>query len=261
MTEMTIIVKDVNDIALRTPAIAPGILVKPLLDESNSVSMRVGLMSWSAGSKSQTQPHYHSVEELQLVLQGHATLTDCSGDKYALNPGTVFLCPPGVEGAHAIENTSDFPMTLLFIYPRQDYDTVKCAPADGQRLHNRILLRNIEDIAVEPQRSPKVRTKRLCDERNADHLVAGIMWWDPGSRLDGLQPHCHSVEEFQLVLYGNATLTDCNRDEHPLREGVMFHCPAGLGGVHGIENTSDFPMSLLFAYPAQEFETTTYLPD
>jgi len=201
------------------------------------------------------------VEELQLVLQGHATLTDCNGDKYALNPGTMFLCPPGVEGVHAIENTSDFPMTLLFIYPRQDYDTGKYAAADGRRHRSKILLRSIEDIALEPQRSPKVRTKRLCDERNAEHLVAGIMWWDPGSRLDGLQPHYHSVEEFQLVLYGNATLTDCNRDEHPLREGVMFHCPAGLGGVHGIENTSDFPMSLLFAYPAQEFETTTYLPD
>ena len=30
---------------------------------------------------------------------------------------------------------------------------------------------------------------------------------------------------FQFVLYSKATLTDCNGERHPLREGVMSHCP------------------------------------
>ena len=257
MTEMTMIIRDVNDIPVRTAPNTPGIFVKPLVDESNSKSMRAGLMSWAPGTKSQTQPHYHSVEEFQLVLHGHATLEDCNGDKYALKPGAMFLCPPGVEGAHGIESTSDFPMTLLFIYPRQDYETVKYA-ASGEKHRSTMVIQNIEDIKLQPQRFPGVRTKRICEKGNAEHLLAGIMWWDPGSKLAGVQPHYHSVEEFQLVLYGNATLTDCNRKRHPLREGVMFHCPPGIGGVHGIENTSDLPMSLLFAYPTQELESTPY---
>jgi quercetin dioxygenase-like cupin family protein len=259
MTEMTMIIRNVNDIPLRTPPIAPGILVKALVDESNSKLMRVGLMSWAPGTKSQTQPHYHSVEELQFVVSGHATLRDCNGEKYPLKPGTVFLCPPGVEGVHQIENTSDFPMTLLFIYPRQDYETIKYDISSGKKLKSSIFIRDIEDFKVEPQKSPDVRTKRIGNEKNADYLTAGIMWWGPGSKLTGVQPHYHSVEEFQLVLYGNASLTDCNGEKHSLGEGAMFHCPPGIGGLHGIENTSNFPMSLLFAYPSQDFESTPYL--
>lgn len=178
MTDMTMIVRDVNDIALRTPSIAPGILVKALLDESNSRSMRAGLMSWAPGTRSQTQPHYHSVEELQVVLQGHATLKDCNGKPYPLRPGTIFLCPPGIEGGHTIENTSDFPMTLLFIYPRQDFETVKYEPASVTKHQNRIVMQNIEDVKLEPQTCPNVRTKRICHKGNAENLLAGIMWWD-----------------------------------------------------------------------------------
>ena len=258
MTEMTMIIKDINDIPIKTPPNTPGIFVKALLDESNSKSMRAGLMSWAPGTKSQTQPHYHSVEEFQLVLDGHATLEDCNGMKHPLKPGTMFLCPPGAGGAHGIENASDFPMTLLFIYPRQDYETVKF-DTSGKKQRSTMLIRDIADVGLQPQTSPGVRTKRVCEKGTAENLLVGIMWWDAGSKLAGVQPHYHSVEEFQLVLYGNATLTDCNRNTHPLREGVMFHCPPGIGGVHGIENTSDFPMSLLFAYPTQELESTPYL--
>ena len=258
MTEMTMIIRDVDEIPLRSPFNTPCILVKPLVDETNSRSMRAGLMSWGPGSKSQTQPHYHSVEEFQFVLHGHSTLEDCNGEKHPLRPGTMFLCPPGVEGAHGIENTSDFPMTLLFIYPRQDYETVKYTPS-GNKYRPSIVFQNIEHIQLQPERAPGVRTKRVCEKGNAEHLLAGIMWWDPGSKLAGIQPHYHSVEEFQLVLSGNATLTDCNGEKHRLREGVMFHCPPGIGGVHGIENTSDLPMSLLFAYPTQELESTPFL--
>ena len=149
MTEMTIIIKDVNDIPAITSTTGPGILVKLLLNEANSKSMRAGLMSFGPGTKSQSQPHYHSVEELQLVINGHATLEDCNGDKYPLKPGTIFLCPPGIEGVHGIENTSDFPMTLLFIYPSQDYQTVKYdAPISGTRRQNKIFIRNIEDFKL-----------------------------------------------------------------------------------------------------------------
>jgi quercetin dioxygenase-like cupin family protein len=251
-------IRDINDMPLRSPPI-PGIPVKALADENNSKSMRVGIMSWGPGTKSQTQPHYHSVEELQVVLSGHATLHDCNGQKHSLKPGTVFLCPPGIEGLHQIENTSDFAMTLLFVYPRLDFETVKGEIPANKKMKSSIFIRELEDFPVEPQKSPDVRTKMICDKRNAANLTAGIMWWNPGGKLTGVQPHHHSVEEFQLVLYGNSTLTDCNGDKYPLNEGTMFLCPPGIGGVHGIENTSNFPMSLVFAYPSQDYETTPYL--
>ncbi|MFC2020593.1 cupin domain-containing protein [Chloroflexota bacterium] len=259
MTDMTMFIKDINDIPVTMPPASPGIFTKPLVDEHNSKSMRVGLMSWGPRTQSQTQPHYHSVEEFQLVISGHAILKDCNGEKHALKPGTMFICPPGVEGTHEIENTSDFPMTLLFIYPSQDFETVKYDLASGKKHENKIIIRNIEDIKIQPQIVPDVRKKIVCDESSADHLLVGIMWWDPGSKLTGVQPHYHSDEEFQLVLYGNAKLTDCNGKNHPLSEGVIFHCPPGIGGVHGIENTSEFPMSLLYAYPTQEVQSTPYL--
>jgi quercetin dioxygenase-like cupin family protein len=259
MTEMAMIIRDVKDIAVTTPPTAPGIFTKVLADESNSRSMRVGLMSWAPGTRSQTQPHYHSVEELQLVLHGHATLEDSNGDKYALRPGTMFLCPPGIEGTHGIENTSDFPMTLLFIYPRQVYETVKCqAPVSGRRLQNKIALRHIEDVTLQPQtqRFPNASFKMICGKGDAANLSAGIMWLEPGGKVPGVY---HSVEEFQLVLYGNAALSDCNGQGHRLREGVMLLCPPGAGGAHGVENTGDSPTCILFAYPSQEFETTPYV--
>ncbi len=259
MPKMTMIVKDIADIAVREPPLSPGIVVKVLADESNSRSMRAGIMSWSPHTRSQTQPHYHTVEELQIVLHGHATLEDCNGKKHALRSGSIFLCPPGKGGAHAIENTGDFPMTLLFAYPRQDYVTVKYERAPGERHRNKIVLQNIEDIKPEPPRAPDVRTKLICKKGNAGSLYAGIMWWGAGSKLTGIQPHYHSVEELQLVLTGSASLTDCNRKTHRLREGVMFLCPPGVGGVHGIENTSDSPMSLLFVYPVQDLESIPYL--
>ncbi len=253
------IIKDVADIPVREPPLSPGIIVKVLADETNSRSMRAGIMSWSPHTKSQTQPHYHSVEELQIVLHGHATLVDCNGKKHALRPGSIFLCPPGKAGAHAIENTGDFPMTLLFAYPRQQYETVKYERASGETHRNKIVLQNIEDIRAEAPKVPEVRTKLICKPGNAASLYAGIMWWGAGGKLTGVQPHYHSVEELQLVLSGNSSLTDCNGKTHRLSEGVMFLCPPGIGGVHGIENTSDSPMSLLFVYPAQDFDSTACL--
>ena len=259
MPKMTMVIKDVADIPVRTPPTSPGIITKVLLDETISKSMRAGIMSWAPGTKSQTQPHYHSVEELQIVLHGHAALEDCNGKKHALGPGSMFLCPPGKCGAHAIENTGDFPMTLFFVYPRQVFETVKYERALGERHRNKIILQDVKDVKpLTPEQFPLVSVKIICNKENADSLYAGIMWWQAGCKLTGHQPHYHSVEEFQWVLSGNATLSDCNQRTHPLSEGVMFLCPPGVGGVHGIENTSDYPMSLLFVYPEQNPQSTPY---
>jgi uncharacterized cupin superfamily protein len=252
----SIIIRDVNDMPLRSPPI-PGIPVKNLLDESNSRFMRVGLMSWPPGAKSPTQPHLHSVEELQIVLNGHATLADCNGDMHPLRPGTMFLCPPGPQGVHAIHNTSDLAMTLLFIYPRPDFETQKYEVGKGKRLESSILLRNFEDIKVDPPVDPKLSTKRLCGTGNSDYTDATITWCQPGGNITGGQ-HYHSTEEFHLVLYGRMELTDGDGRKHILREGGMSVCPSGAGGAHRIENTSDFPTCLLVVHPLLEYETAKF---
>jgi quercetin dioxygenase-like cupin family protein len=250
-----IIIGDVNDMPLRNPPI-PGIPVKNLLDESNSKSMRAGLMSWPPGAKSPTQPHLHSVEELQLVVNGHATLTDCNGDRRPLRPGTMFLCPPGPAGVHAIHNSSDLAMTLLFIYPQPSFETQKFEVGRGERLQSTILLQDIESIKADPVVDPKVRTKRLCGTGNSEYSDATITWCEPGAKLTG-GGHYHSTEEFQLVLYGQMELTDGDGKTHVLREGGLALCPAGSSGTHRIENTSDFPMCLLVVHPLLKYETKT----
>jgi quercetin dioxygenase-like cupin family protein len=253
-----IIIRDINDLPLRTPPI-PGIPVKTLLDESNSRSMRAGMMSWSPGAKSATQPHQHSVEEFQLVLSGNAALIDRNGDAHRLRPGTMFLCPPGPDGIHAVHNSSDFAMTLLFVYPRQDFETTKSEVGQVKTFRSTILMREIEDIKAGATTVPGIRRKRLCGPGSSDLVVADVAWYEPGANLTGEQMHYHSSEEFQLVLYGRAELTDSDGKRHVLREGTMSVCPSGAGGAHGIQNTSDFPMSLLIVHPVHEYETHEYL--
>jgi quercetin dioxygenase-like cupin family protein len=252
----SMIIRDINDLPLRMPPTAPGIHVKTLLDESNSKSMRAGIMSWGPGTKSPTQPHYHNVEELQVVLGGHATLWDCNNEPHPLKPGTVFLTPPGIEGTHGIENTSLFPMTLLFVYPTQDFTTDKYDITSGRKLKSSIFIKELEDFKLEPQKSPDIMMKMICNSSNAERFTAGIMWCNPVGKSSVSKPHYHSIEEFQIVLHGNSTLIDCNGGKQPLSEGFMFQCPSGIEGAHALVNTGDFPMSLLFAYPSQDFKTT-----
>ena len=119
------IVRDLEDIPLREP-VGSHASTKILVDEHNAEHLRVGYMWWQPGSKGGM--HYHDVEELQLILYGNGRLTDCDGSQYPLHAGTMFLCPPGEGGAHQIENTSQFSMCLLFVYPAQDFRTEQYQP-------------------------------------------------------------------------------------------------------------------------------------
>jgi quercetin dioxygenase-like cupin family protein len=254
----SIFISDVNDLPLRTPPI-PGIPVKVLLGASNCRTMQAGLMSWSPGAKSQTQPHYHSVEEFQLVVAGHATLNDCNGDKHPLRPGTMFLCPAGEDGVHGVHNTSDLAMTLLFLYPQQDFETVKMDAVPGKRLKSTILMRETEDIKAEAAVTQGTRKKRLCGPSDSVYVSAEIAWCDPGASLTRGQVHYHSTEEFQFVLHGRAEITDGDGRKSVLREGMMAVCAAGDGGAHGIGNNSDFPACLLIVHPVHQYETKEHL--
>jgi uncharacterized cupin superfamily protein len=254
MVKSTIVLKDVKDIPVISPPNSSGIYIKTLLNNTNSKSMRAGIMAFGPGAKSPTQPHYHSVEELQMILHGHGTLTDCSGTQYPLKPGTMILCPPGMEGGHEIANTSDFPLEMLFIYPRQEIKTEKFVPGPDNKCQSKIVMRDLEDLPAEPHRDPNVMVKLLCHGGNAQHLLAGIAWCDPDKTSYSLKPHYHDLEEFQFMLYGSAKLIDCNKEQHAISEGMMYHCPAGAGGTHGSQNFSDFPMCFLFAYPEQKSE-------
>jgi quercetin dioxygenase-like cupin family protein len=115
-----------------------------------------------------------------------------------------------------------------------------------------MIVKDLEDIPLREPVGTHASTKILVDEQNAEHLRVGYMWWQPGSKGD---LHYHDVEELQLILYGNGRLTDCDGNQYPLRAGTMFHCPPGKGGAHQIENTSRFPMCLLFIYPKQTFHS------
>jgi quercetin dioxygenase-like cupin family protein len=125
MPKSTVVVQNLEEIPLRDPP-RDYARIKMLCDPRNAEHLLVGYMWWKPLSKGGM--HYHDVEELQLILYGNGRLTDCDGNQYPLRAGTMFLCPPGEGGAHQIENPSQFPMCLLFVYPTQDFQTEQCQP-------------------------------------------------------------------------------------------------------------------------------------
>lgn len=77
--------------------------------------------------------HYHVANEESLyVLDGDGTLRTPSGEA-AIGSGDYVSFPAGDAGAHAVENTSDEPLTCLFFSTMREPDIV-VYPDDG-KLH------------------------------------------------------------------------------------------------------------------------------
>ena len=68
--------------------------------------------------QSETAPVSHSVEELAIVLSGHGELR-LDDQTVTYGPGDALHIPAGVW--HAVANTGDEDVVMVFIFPHPDY--------------------------------------------------------------------------------------------------------------------------------------------
>jgi uncharacterized cupin superfamily protein len=67
---------------------------------------------------------HHGAEELLVVLRGHPTLRDPSGERL-LEDGAVVHFPVGPDGAHQLINRSDEPVRYLMVANRPSPEAVE----------------------------------------------------------------------------------------------------------------------------------------
>jgi len=117
---------------------------------------------------------------------------------------------------------------------------------------SKIIFRRLDDIGLREPLRPGILVKKLCEKGSAQKLDVGYMWYETGTKG---RKHYHDTEELQLVLYGTCTVKDIEDKDRILKAGETFLCPPGPSGTHGIRNSGDFPMCLLYIYPTQNYQT------
>jgi len=104
---------------------------------------------------------------------------------------------------------------------------------------------DLKDLKIRETR-PGIKGATLFDESTpTKFLFSGVFCLEPGGKLD---MHYHDVEELQHVIQGYGILRDSEQNEHQLRPGTTFYCPAGPKGAHGITNASDLTFVCLYVY-------------
>jgi uncharacterized cupin superfamily protein len=91
----------------------------PVGQKLGAEQIGAGLYELAPGQR--TYPyHWHVVqEEWLIVLRGHPTLRDPSGER-RLSPGDCVLFKRGAEGAHMIRNDTEEPVRLLLLSSDED---------------------------------------------------------------------------------------------------------------------------------------------
>ncbi|MBF6606528.1 MAG: cupin domain-containing protein [Chloroflexi bacterium] len=95
-----------------------------LTDERVGSSSALGLSSFAAGTS--TAMLSHATEELAYVLTGQGELRLDEGT-IAYGAGSALFIPAGVW--HAVANTGDEPVTMVFAFPHPDYPPTDRRPA------------------------------------------------------------------------------------------------------------------------------------
>jgi quercetin dioxygenase-like cupin family protein len=90
-----------------------------------SSSSALGYSSFAASTS--TAMLSHATEELAYVLTGRGELR-LDGDVVPYEAGSALYIPAGVW--HAVANTGDEPVTMVFAFPHPDYPPTDRRPAD-----------------------------------------------------------------------------------------------------------------------------------
>lgn len=96
-----------------------------LTGERVASSSALGFSSFAAGTS--TAMLSHATEELAYVLTGQGELR-LDEDTVPYGAGSALFIPAGVW--HAVANTGDEPVTMVFTFPHPDYPPTDRRPAD-----------------------------------------------------------------------------------------------------------------------------------
>jgi len=96
-----------------------------LTGERVASSSALGFSSFAAGTS--TAMLSHATEELAYVLTGRGELR-LDEDTVPYSAGSALFIPAGVW--HAVANTGDEPVTMVFAFPHPDYPPTDRRPAD-----------------------------------------------------------------------------------------------------------------------------------
>jgi quercetin dioxygenase-like cupin family protein len=97
-----------------------------LTGERVASSSALGFSSFAAGTS--TAMLSHATEELAYVLTGQGELR-LDEDTVSYGAGSALFIPAGVW--HAVANTGDEPVTMVFAFPHPDYPPTDRRPADA----------------------------------------------------------------------------------------------------------------------------------
>jgi len=97
-----------------------------LTGERVASSSALGFSSFAAGTS--TAMLSHATEELAYVLTGQGELR-LDDDTVPYGAGSALFIPAGVW--HAVANTGDEPVTMVFAFPHPDYPPTDRRPADA----------------------------------------------------------------------------------------------------------------------------------
>lgn len=97
-----------------------------LTGERVASASSLGYSSFAPGTS--TAMLSHATEELAYVLTGHGELRLDDGT-VAYGPGAALYVPASVW--HAVANTGDEPVTMVFAFPHPDYPPTERRPVDG----------------------------------------------------------------------------------------------------------------------------------
>ncbi len=95
-----------------------------LTGERVASTSALGFSSFAVGTS--TAMLSHATEELAYVLSGRGEIR-LDDDKVAYAAGSALFIPAGVW--HAVANTGDEPVTMVFAFPHPDYPPTERRPA------------------------------------------------------------------------------------------------------------------------------------
>ncbi len=83
--------------------VTQGQSLRPMIGSSKYPTdrLRVALASYEPNTVEQL--HWHPIEACYVVMSGSAIVRDINNKEYAVGPGTIIYCPPGIAGAHEWE--------------------------------------------------------------------------------------------------------------------------------------------------------------
>jgi len=106
-----------------------------------------------------------------------------------------------------------------------------------------------KEKAIQKEIVPGVFQIQYIDKFSGSGAVSmGAVTLQAGAAL---KVHIHKVEDAMVVIEGKGVFI-LGGEEHPIEEGMALLAPAGM--PHGLVNTSNAPLKIVYTWPSVEVE-------